>query len=238
MLLLQILPPDVEYLLEKQRLGQAFVAPGGRDEEAIQNFESSRDKTRAITFRVPHNAAVQVFNYKNRDARVVFGPDLVMLGPQEQFTKISLSGDRPKREHCINTLCMMLGPDFMTDIIVVETSDHARLSLQVAYNWFFDVNSLSKDPKEHTKIFSVLDFTGDVCKTLGSRIRAAVAAEKFDNFHKHSARIIRGSVFGVDATGKIGDRFEFGGNGLVVTNVDVQVNNWQRAPSRPSTSHN
>ena len=29
----------------------------------------------------------------------------------------------------------MLGPDFMTDIIIVETSDHARLSLQVAYNW-------------------------------------------------------------------------------------------------------
>ena len=72
---------------------------------------------------------------QERESRVVFGPDLVMLGPQEQFTKLSLSGDRPKRENCIQTLCMMLGPDFMTDVIVVETSDHARLSLQVAYNW-------------------------------------------------------------------------------------------------------
>lgn len=62
-----------------------------------------------------------------------------MLGPQEQFTKLSLSGDRPKRENCIQTLCMMLGPDFMTDVIVVETSDHARLSLQVAYNWYESV---------------------------------------------------------------------------------------------------
>ena len=104
-------------------------------DNADEKFQSERDKTQAITFRVPHNAAVQVFNYKERNSRVVFGPDLVMLGPQEQFTKISLSGDRPKREHCINTLCLMLGPDFMTDIIIVETSDHARLRLQVAYNW-------------------------------------------------------------------------------------------------------
>lgn len=88
---------------------------------------------------------------------------------------------------------------------------------------YFDVDPDSKDKSDHAKIFSVLDFTGDVCKTLGSRIRAAVAAEKFDNFHKHSARIIRGSIFGVKQSGKIGDRFDFGSNGLVITNVDVQA---------------
>ena len=27
----------------------------------------------------------------------------------------------------------------MTDIITVETSDHARLSLQLSYNWHFEV---------------------------------------------------------------------------------------------------
>ena len=90
----------------------------------------------------------------------------------------------------------------------------------------FDINPETSTTEEQTKIFSVLDFTGDVCKTLGSRIRAAVAAEKFDNFHKHSARIIRGSIFGVTSSGKIGDRFAFGGNGLIVTNVDVQVGNY------------
>ncbi len=67
--------------------------------------------------------------------RVVFGPDLVMLGPDEQFTVLSLSGGKPKKPNVIKALCLLLGPDFCTDIIVVETADHARLSLQLSYNW-------------------------------------------------------------------------------------------------------
>ena len=34
----------------------------------------------------------------------------------------------------------------MTDIITVETSDHARLSLQLSYNWHFEV--IPSDPKQ------------------------------------------------------------------------------------------
>lgn len=67
--------------------------------------------------------------------RVVFGPDLVMLGPDEQFTVLSLSGDKPKRANVIKAICLLLGPDFCTDIITIETADHARLQLQLAYNW-------------------------------------------------------------------------------------------------------
>lgn len=59
-----------------------------------------------------------------------------MLGPDEQFTQLSLSGGKPKKPNVIKTLCLLLGPDFCTDIIVVETADHARLSLQVSYNWY------------------------------------------------------------------------------------------------------
>lgn len=68
--------------------------------------------------------------------RVVFGPELVMLGPDEQFTQLSLSGGKPKKPNQIRSLCLLLGPDFCTDVIVVETSDHARLQLQLSYNWF------------------------------------------------------------------------------------------------------
>ena len=67
--------------------------------------------------------------------RVVYGPDLVMLGPDEHFTKQSLSGGKPKKPNMIKSLCLLLGPDFCTDIVIVETSDHARLSLQLSYNW-------------------------------------------------------------------------------------------------------
>ena len=67
--------------------------------------------------------------------RVIFGPELVMLGPDEQFTQLSLSGGKPKRPNVIKSLCLLLGPDFCTDIITIETADHARLQLQLSYNW-------------------------------------------------------------------------------------------------------
>ena len=58
-----------------------------------------------------------------------------MLDPYEDFTVISLSGGIPKKEAQISTLSLLLGPDFMTDQIQVETSDHARLYLRLAYRW-------------------------------------------------------------------------------------------------------
>ena len=94
-----------------------------------------RDKNKVVGFQVPHNAAVQIYDYKEKRARVVFGPEQVMLDPDEQFTQLSLSGGKPKRPNQIKSLCLLLGPDFCTDIITVETADHARLSLQLSYNW-------------------------------------------------------------------------------------------------------
>jgi hypothetical protein len=34
-----------------------------------------------------------------------------------------------------SSVTLFLGPGFMTDAITVEISDHARLQLQLAYNW-------------------------------------------------------------------------------------------------------
>ena len=107
-----------------------------------------------------------------------------MLGPDEQFTVLSLSGDTPKRPNVIKALCLLLGPDFSTDVIQIETADHARLSLKLSYNWCFDTKN--KDEKEASKLFNVPDFVGDACKAIASRVRGAVAAVAFDDFHKVS----------------------------------------------------
>lgn len=61
------------------------------------------------------------------------------------------------------------------------------------------------------------DFVGDVTKAVASRVRGAVAASTFDNFHKDSSTIIRDAVFG-----KGRDLLRFPANGLVITNIDVQ----------------
>jgi len=177
-----------------------------------------RDKTRVVSLRVPRNAVVQIFDYINKKSRVVFGPKLVLLDADEHFTLLSLSGGKPKRPHVIKDLCLYLGPDFMTDIITVETSDHARLNLKLSYNWQFKV----QDESDYTKIFQVPDFIGDACKAMASNIRGAVASVGFDQFHKYSARLIRKAVFGESPDGKINEEYVFEANNLAITNIDIQ----------------
>jgi major vault protein len=164
---------------------------------------------------------VQIYDYKEKKARIVFGPELVLLGPDEQFTQLSLSGGKPKKANSTRSLVLLLGPDFMTDLITVETSDHARLSLLLCYNWNFDVKK--DDPESAIRIFSVPDFVGDACKAIASRVRGSVAQVPFDAFHRESARIIRAAVFGKAADGKINDKFRFPTNNLEITSVDIQA---------------
>jgi major vault protein len=197
------LPAIVDELLGKELRTGESAAP------------AKRVKTAAVTYRAPHNSAVQVFDYRDKKSRVVFGPELVMLGPDEHFTVVSLSGGKPKTPGKIKALATLLGPDFMTDIVLVETSDHARLSLQLAYNWHFKVNKESQP--ESLKLFSVPDFVGDACKTIASRVRGAVARVSFDEFHRQSAEVIRSAVFGNGS-----NEFIFPANNLVITGIDIQ----------------
>jgi len=175
-----------------------------------------RDKSQVVTYRVPHNTAVQIYDFGTEKGRVVFGPEMVLLGPEEEFTPLSLSGSVPKRPNKVKTLHLLLGPDFFNDEIIVETADHARLKLTLSYNWHYE-----PDADNESKIFAVSDFVGDACKAMASRIRGAVARETFDDFHKNSAPLIRASVFG-RAHAQEGGRFRFAANNLVITGIDIK----------------
>ncbi|KAL3314891.1 hypothetical protein Ciccas_006482 [Cichlidogyrus casuarinus] len=224
------IPKAVEEILKKQidPLADRNLYSGSQSHPTAQrnifnaiDGSANLDLTRVISYQVPHNAAVQIYDYKDKRARVQFGPDLVMLGPDEQFTQLSLSGGKPKRPNMIKSLCLLLGPDFCTDVVIVETADHARLSLQLSYNWRFDVHDKMTE-EESAKLFSVPDFIGDACKAIASRVRGTVAAVQFDDFHKNSARIIRSSVFGLDDNQRVRDQFLFPQNNLLITSIDVQ----------------
>jgi major vault protein len=181
-----------------------------------------RDKSRIVSYQIPHSTAVQIYDYKEKKPRVVFGPDLIMLGPDEQFTVLSLSGGTPKVPKQLNVIALLLGPRFSTDVVVVETADHARLSLKLSYNWHFDVPRDNKQQDSAASLFSVPDFIGDFCKAIASRVRGNVAQKTFDDFHKHSAELIRTAVFGVDENGQVRSTLRFRANNLVITNIDIQ----------------
>lgn len=173
-----------------------------------------------VSYPCPFNSCVQIFNYRKKTNRIVFGPELCTLDPEEVFTVNVLSGGKPKMPGRIKSLMIYLGPDFTSDLIEVETSDHCKMNIRVSYNWHFDVDR--NNFNECEKIFSIRDFIGDMCTTTASKIRSAVAAVNFENFHKSSARLIRSSIFGTNSQGKINSEYRFYHNNLVMTNVDIQ----------------
>ena len=143
-----------------------------------------------------------------------------MLGPDEIFTVNILSGGKPKIPGRIKSLHVNLGPDFTSDFIEVETSDHARLLIKLSYHWFFRVNK--EDQTEAEKLFAISDFIGDMCTIMASKIRSAVAGVNFEKFHNSFAKLIRTSIFGVNEDGKVNKEFILEKNNMVITNVDIR----------------
>uniref|UniRef100_A0A1X7VEE6 Major vault protein n=1 Tax=Amphimedon queenslandica TaxID=400682 RepID=A0A1X7VEE6_AMPQE len=221
-----------EELYEKELtpLAEEILKEGGGVGDAsirkIAYFDGAKDpslfkgNTRVVTYRCPSNCAVQVYNYIEKTARVVFGPDLVVLDPHENFNVLSLSAGKPKKENALKTICLMLGPDFISDHITVETSDHARLKIAVSMNNEFRVER--GNPESEAMLFSVPDFIGFACREVVSKVRGKVASIPFEQFHKHSADIITAAVFGKNADGEVNKEVIFTANNLVITNIDIQ----------------
>ncbi|XP_061169196.1 major vault protein-like [Saccostrea echinata] len=217
------LPAVTEELLKQGGgLGTGDIRKMAYFEQSIDpHVLAGRNKTRVVTYRCPGNTAVQVYNYLEKTARVVFGPDLVILGPHENFNVLSLSAGKPKKSNSLKSLCLMLGPDFITDILEVETSDHARLRIQVAFNNHFEYD-LDGPEEEKCKLFAVPDFIGFASKQMGARIRAAVAQVTFDDFHRHSNQVLTTAVFGLNAKGQMNNEVRFPENNLVLSSMDIQ----------------
>jgi major vault protein len=179
-----------------------------------------RDKSRVVKYNCPFNSIMQIYNLKTKKNRIVFGPDLVVLDPEEEFTLISLSGNTPKKTGMIQTLFLKLGPTFSSDQFTVETIDHTKLNLVVSYHWHFDLKK--GDEENALKIFTIRDFIGNMSRSMASKIRSTIATISFEEFHKNSEIYIRKSVFGESEDGKLNNSYCFDECNLVISNVDVR----------------
>jgi major vault protein len=205
-------------LTEYEELANKEIPESTEEMLMRQTGKPRTEKYRLVTYKCPFNACMQIFDYKEKKSRIKFGPALVSLAPEEQFTFIYLSGSTPKKPGRCPTLYLLLGPTFSTDIVEVETSDHAKLTLKMAFYWQFRID---KDHPE--KIFSVRDFIGDLVKTMGSRVRSVAATVPFETFHKSSALYINQAIFGIDSQTNLPKTItSFEAHGLEVTNVDIQ----------------
>lgn len=219
------LPEQYEILLKKERLGVSYSVPkvvnGVVSYEEVYD-DTPRDKTKVISYRIASGKCVQVYNYKTKENKIIFGPDLILLQPDEILTLLSLSGGKPKKENVIKTLSLLLGPEIISDIVEVETSDHAKIELDLSYKWHFEYNRENPNDEVNKKLFAVGDFVGDVSKSVSSRIRGTVSSITYEDFHHNSAEIIRAAVFGRDAEGNIRARRKADANNLVITSCDIK----------------
>jgi major vault protein len=221
----KILPEKVEHLVAIQRIGKPYVPPKKRADGSwgFEKFEVKdyiRDKTKAVSYKVPHNTAIQLYDFKENTERVIFGPDIAFLGPYEEFTVLSLAAGRPKQPDMITTLTLGLGPDFMTDLIGCETADHARVWVDISYNWNFVYTK--GDQKDGKAMFTVKDFVTHCCSYFGSKVRGAVSGVSFNELHRNSNAIVRAAVFGKDEKGVNKDGFYFEANRFFLSSMDVK----------------
>lgn len=154
---------------------------------------AQRKKHEIVTYPVGDNSLVQIYDFKTKSNRVVFGPEMVLLQPSEEFTVLRLSGDIPKRENQEQVIMLPLGQVNFEDEIAVETNDHASIVLILSYAGNFILDREKGDP---SKIFSIEDYIGIACKTLASRIRGIVSSIPYNEFHHNYSSIIKQACFG------------------------------------------
>lgn len=167
-----------------------------------------------VTYPVGENEAVCLFDYKFNTQRVVFGPELVILQPNEEFKVMNLSGGVPKKENVEHRISLLLGQTTFDDEIVVVTQDHAALKLVLSYSGqFIRDDEILANPD---KLFAVDDFIGIACKTIASRIRGIVSQKSYNEFHLQNTPIVKAAIFGS------GNHLKFDQNSFVITQCDVK----------------
>lgn len=174
---------------------------------------SQRNKHEVVNYPVGDNSVVQIYDFKEKTNRVVFGPELVLLQPCEEFTILRVSGGVPKRENAEQLIAISLGQTNFEDQIAVETNDHASIILHLSYNGHFVFDRETDDP---AKFFKIEDFIGIACKTMASRIRGTVSSIPYNEFHHNYSAIIKQACFGRHGF------FQFDENNFRIRECDVK----------------
>ncbi|CAF4641887.1 unnamed protein product [Rotaria sp. Silwood1] len=73
------LPVSIEEFLQRDRLGERQNKTTITSSSSSSLQTTKRDKTKVVTYRVPQNQAVQVYDYKAKSSRIILGPELVMI---------------------------------------------------------------------------------------------------------------------------------------------------------------
>ena len=208
---------DVEEQLFKKYIPQNELR-GLANGRASTNEEMAYS-FRAVAIAVEQNECMMVLNFQKKEEKVVVGPTVHVFEPFESVKVLSLSGGTPKKENVHAVTRLRLGPDFMTDEVVVRTKDNAVLKMKVSFKYQFVAESASM-----SKVFSLNNFVGLACRSLNSRIRERSSQHYFEDFNSNVSSIVNGALFKdiVLPNGTSVHGMYYPENCLLITTADVK----------------
>src|SRR6267154_4802970 len=188
---------------------------------------STYTKPRTITLGAKYQGAVgvQLWNgfaamivSKEGGRRVEVGPKPLLLEYDEMLEVLAFSTGKPKSTDKLQRSMYLQIENFVTDLILVETSDHVQIELKLSYR----VNFTGETEEERVKWFAVQNYVKYLCDHAKSVIKAAARKFPVADFYANSTEIIRDIVLGKPDVkdGKRAGMF-FEDNNLKVRDVEV-----------------
>lgn len=152
---------------------------------------------------------------KTGKRRVEQGPTTVLLEYDESLEVLELSTGKPKTtDALIRTVFLRTVNNKVSDIVLVETSDHVKVELYLSHKVNFE-----GDPN---KWFDVENYVKFLCDHVRSVLKGAIKQVKIEDFYANSVAILRDAVLGTPA-GEEGERpgMAFDENGMRILDVEV-----------------
>ncbi len=189
------------------------------DEEVSDLYKTTNDDyKKAVSIYVPPNTAVMVTSEKGR--KVVEGPKHYIMDYSEDLETLALSTGTPKNDkHLLETVYLQVEGNKVSDVVDVETKDHANLAVKLSYRISFE--------EEKEKWFDVRNYVGLLCDHLSSLVRSSVKRLPLDTFYSGKegkevdTDMIRDTILGPKEEGKDRKGRFFKENNMRVYDLEV-----------------
>lgn len=213
-------------MVEESRQGKHQEAMLGDVAERKSTYNEPRtltfaNKFRGVpTIRVQQGYAVQVAD-SDGSRKVVEGPATLLLDYAESLDVLSLSTGKPKNtDRLFRTAYLNVKNNKVSDIIEVETIDHVKVRVKLAYNVNFEGDS--------SKWFTIENYVKHMCDHVRSVLKGRTKKQTIEAFYNTATDFIRDNILGTaklpDATNLTGSPrpgMAFPENGMRVTDVEV-----------------
>jgi major vault protein len=206
--------------VDKSRQGHTQDAVVGDVAERRSTYNEPRTITFANkykgvpTIKVQPGFAISVVQVDGtRD--VIVGPATVLLDYGQTLDVLALSTGKPKTtDRLFRTAYLKVQNNVVSDMLTVETADHVKVGLKLAYN--IDFGIAKKD-----EWFTVENYVKYVTDHVRSVLKGKVRKITVDDFYASSTDIIRSSILGDAPTAgerRPGMSFD---NGAHISDVEV-----------------